>query len=98
MSIVSTQSVRCTLWFVCDARLTVCAYARLHSFVVTGTSILCIWDIQVSPLANVGRKRGLHLRNLLALTSVLRFEFPVSAVVEWSYGGFFKGKVNANRL
>ena len=87
MSIVSTQSVRCTLWFVCDARLTVRAYARLRSL-----ERPYIRDIQVTPLANVGRKR---LRNLLALTSALRFE---SAVVERSYGGFFDGKVNANGL
>ena len=33
---------------------------------------------------SVSERRGLHLRNLLALTSALRFEFPVSAVVERS--------------
>ena len=49
--------------------------------VVTGTSILSIWDIQVTSLAFVLRKRGLHPRNLLALTSTLRFEYPVLAVV-----------------
>ena len=90
MSIVSTQSVRCTLWFVCDARTTVRAYARLRS--LERPYIVYIRDIEVTPLANVGRKR---LRNLLALTSALRFE---SAVVERSYGGFFDGKVNANGL
>ena len=47
--------------------------------VVTGTSILSIWDIQVTSLAFVLRK--LHPRNLLALTSTLRFEYSFLAVV-----------------
>ena len=49
--------------------------------VATGTPIHSIWDIQVSSLASVGLKRGLHLRNLRMLMSTLRFEYPVLAVV-----------------
>ena len=56
------------------------AHARTIAFlVVAGTSILYIWDIQVTSLACV--VRGLHLRNLLEPTSRLRFEYPVLAVV-----------------
>ena len=60
----------------CVARVSTIAF-----LVVTGTSILSIWDIQVTSLAFVLRKRGLHPRNLLAPTSTLRFEYPVLAVV-----------------
>ena len=60
----------------CVAR--VCTIAFL---VVTGTSILSIWGIQVTSLAFFLRKRGLHPRNLLAPTSTLRFEYLVLAVV-----------------
>ena len=56
----------------------VCTIAFL---VVTGTSILSIWDIQVTLLAFVLRKRGLHPQNLLAPMSTLHFEYPVLAIV-----------------
>ena len=75
------------------------ARARTIAFlVVAGTSILYIWDIQVTSLACVVRKRGLHLRNLLEPTSRLRFEYPVLAVVQRNYRGFSECKVNVNGL
>ena len=50
--------------------------ARTIAFlVVAGTSILYIWDIQVTSLACVVRKRRLHLWNLRVPTSTLRFEY-----------------------
>ena len=58
---------------------TACAIRTIAFLVVTGTSILS--DIQVTSLAFVVRKRGLHPRNLLAPMSTLRFEYPVLAVV-----------------
>ena len=60
----------------CVARVRTIAF-----LVVTGTSILSIWDIQVTSLLFVLRKRGLHPRNLLTSTSTLHFEYPVLAVV-----------------
>ena len=65
----------------CVARVRTIAF-----LVVTGTSILSIWDIQVTSLAFVLRKRGLHPRNVLAPTSTLRFEYPVLAVVSGGQG------------
>ena len=66
----------------CAIRTQYVSRVRTIAFlVVTGTSIHSIWDIQVTSLAFVLRKRGLHQRNLLAPTSTLRFEYPVLAVV-----------------
>ena len=70
------QTTARTIRAQCVARVRTIAF-----LVVTGTPILSIWDIQVTSLAFVVRKRGLHPWNLLTPTSTLLFEYPVLAVV-----------------